>query len=717
MKNKKGKTELSKNGMRLYLANMSHELRTPMNAIMGLSDLLLKQSKNPEEKEYLLSMQTATKNLLMTVNNILDYESMVSGKISIEGAPFEVNALLQDIVSITKINLNDRRVRLIVNADPSIPSVLFGDSERIKQVLVHLLSNAEKFTKEGYIKLSVDYASVGEKARVLFAVEDTGIGMSQETVNRIFDAYEQADASFSRDEGGLGIGLNIAESLIDLLGGKLSVESEEGKGTKMSFELTLPVSNEIPASIVTSPETKRVAIYMKDAEEQKSLCKSLNRLGVPYYVLNNMGELFVEHDRQPFTHFFMDYEKYLQYKEVKEVRDLGITFVALVNYAKQIIKGSGDGYIRLPMWHKDISQILNRTADEDEVPTREILSAPAARILVVDDNDINLRVTEGLIRPFGIMVDTASSAEESIRLVTKTKYDLIFMDHMMPGTDGAEATRMIRGFDEPYYKSLPIIALSANAVEGAAELFKEAGMNDFLPKPVLAEDLEAMLWKWLPKEKTEKVAVEIKEEKTEDSLFGSFTHIDTQVGLAYTSGNIQMYKAIVRDFAASIKEKKQILNAFAQSEDIGRFTIEVHSVKSVAKTIGAIALSEKALELERLGHKRDVEAIREKMSSLNREFDFVTEDLKPFARAEELHIDRTPIEADKLKEKLRKIYYAADDFDYDGAKSEINDIGVYEYPKNLESLYMRMNDTIEDIDYKGTKDLAIEMMAMIGSKG
>lgn len=382
-----------------FLANMSHEIRTPMNAICGMTDMLLDEELSVQGKEYAGSIKSASSSLLSIINDILDFSKLESGKMAIVPEEYYISSLLHDLMNMMEIRVKGRPVKLEAKVQDSIPRKLYGDSGRIRQILINIMGNATKFTQEGTITLSVSWQPIDHRTgTLLFAVSDTGTGIKEEDLNKLFNAFEQVDIKKNKGIEGTGLGLSICKLLVEQMGGKILVESRYGKGSTFRFDIRQEVLDAAPCGYGTG--TQRV-----------------------------------------------------------EIKQFEVDF-----------------------------------------------RAPAARVMVVDDMKINLRVAAGILKKFDIVPDLVESGIDCVELIKKKKdYDLIFMDHMMPVVDGIEATGMIRAIHEEYTDKLPIVALSANAVKGMETEFKAGGMNDFIPKPIEVERLGQILQKWLPEEKIEKV--------------------------------------------------------------------------------------------------------------------------------------------------------------------------------------------------------------------
>ena len=368
-----------------FLANMSHEIRTPMNAIVGLSELAMKEEDEDKKKQYVSQINASANTMLVIINDILDFTKIEAGEMKIVTGDYDVKKMVREVVEVTSMGIGDKPVKMNLNINPGMPENLNGDSERIKQVLGNLISNAVKFTKEGSVTINVDYDDVDEENVMLrFRVADTGIGIMKQDYDMIFESFSQVDSRRNREAEGTGLGLAITQRLIQLMDGTIDVESEYGVG-------------------------------------------SVFKVGIPQKIAKAAAE-------------------------------------------KEPHKADGRLY------------------------------APHAKILVVDDNTVNLYVAKSLLEVYGITPACVPSGENAIKAAGRRQYDIILMDYMMPKMDGIEAAAIIRR-EYPAYQEVPIIAFTANAIEEARDVLLKEGMDDFLSKPLKGADLEAILRKWLPKDK------------------------------------------------------------------------------------------------------------------------------------------------------------------------------------------------------------------------
>ncbi|MCD7725639.1 MAG: ATP-binding protein [Clostridiales bacterium] len=388
--------EASNEAKSAFLANMSHEIRTPMNAICGMTDMLLDEELSDQGKEYAATIKSSGEGLLSIINDILDFSKIESGKMAIISEEYYFTSMIHDVMSMMEVRVKDKPVRLLAQIQDSVPSKLYGDIGRVKQILINIMGNATKFTHEGTITLKVVWQpETEEMGRLVFSIIDTGIGIKPENISRLFDAFEQVDTRKNKGIEGTGLGLSISKLLVERMGGRIQVESEYGKGSCFTFDILQKVIDGTPCE------------YSKKG------------------------------------------------RKVSPAKPFAVAF-----------------------------------------------TVPDARVLVVDDNKVNLRVASRLLKKFGIAPDLVDNGRDCVEMIRKNiRYDLIFMDHMMPEMDGIEAARLIRAIGAEYTDQLPIVALSANAVQGMEEEFLENGMNDFLPKPIELARLADILQRWLPPEK------------------------------------------------------------------------------------------------------------------------------------------------------------------------------------------------------------------------
>lgn len=481
-----------------FLANMSHEIRTPMNAILGMTEILLRECSDPSTAEKIGNIKTASLSMLAIINDILDFSKIESGKMRLAALPFHTASLLHDVSSIILAKIGAKPIRALWEIDPNLPSELVGDELRIKQILLNLLGNAVKFTRSGHVKLKITCIANGDQVVLRHEISDTGIGIKETDFDKLFDSFSRIDTKKNRSIEGTGLGLAISKRLIELMDGRIWVQSHYGEGATFTFDIKLHVKNKRPLENFRTQET-----------------------------VETWQTLF-----QP-------------------------TF-----------------------------------------------TASAASILIVDDTETNLEVAQGLMEPYQMRIDTAKSGRQAIDLLKQHRYDIVFMDHMMPEMDGMETTNLIRSFEDPYFKTLPIVALTANALIGMHRIFIQAGFNDFLPKPIDPPQLDAILKRWL-KHILPTCAAPCKNKETAQQIEG----VDYVLGLQRTGGNPATYKKILKIYLKDILNRLDTLLELSQT-DLNLFITHVHALKSASASIGAIEVSERAKQLEFAGKDRDLDSIR-----------------------------------------------------------------------------------------------------------
>jgi signal transduction histidine kinase/CheY-like chemotaxis protein len=620
-----------------FLANVSHEIRTPINTICGMSEVVLREHDPQKMHEEVFKIQTEGRNLMSVVGDILDFSELQTGKMDIVEENYNITSTINDIINMTLARRSEKNIELVVDCDANIPSGLIGDEKKIRRVIMNIMNNAIKFTSEGCVYLKISGRREEYGLNLCISVTDTGIGMNEESVERLFTSFSQVDTKRNRQEGGVGLGLAIAKAIVQKMGGVINVKSKLGKGTTVTVVIPQKISDERQIVEIQNKDSLNVIVLVdierfgmtevRDAYSD-SLNRMIEQLDLKCHVCRHLGELKRRTQRETFTHVFISLEEYNKNPEFFEKLTESVKVIVIMDRQNENpLKNKAFQIIYKPFFVLSVVAALNgkQVRSNAKAPVRqEHFIAPKAHILVVDDNVMNIEVIDGLLRPYQIKISTAYSGREALEKIENKCYDFVFMDHMMPEMDGVETLRRIRQKSGNYYQNVPIIALTANAIAGAREMFLKEGFADFLEKPVEVSVLERVLRRNLPEEKMEAVEgktpeqetseqtlpePETPEPKSEDTF--AIGDLNVQNGIRY-NGNQSNYLRILQLHVQQASAQQDKLQAAFDQKDWKNYTILIHALKSAMKGIGAEELSEHAKELEFAGKREDADFIQSK---------------------------------------------------------------------------------------------------------
>ncbi|MDR0821461.1 MAG: response regulator [Oscillospiraceae bacterium] len=608
----------------IFLAKMSHELRTPMNVITGMSEIILREKIPPTVKGYALDIKNAGNNLLAIINDVLDFTKIENGMMELHPSNYLFASLVSDTAAIINARLLGKSVLFALYTDPNIPEYLNGDPVRVRQILFNLLSNAEKYTNNGQISLSIEIDGIDEFRRrvgLKFTVLDSGKGIKKEDIPKLFSDFTQVDQINNKGIVGTGLGLSITRTFVRAMGGDIEVASDYGVGSTFTAKIFQNYTRKTPFAAVTNQVRHSALIYEPRRVYALNARRTILDLKVPCSLAFTDEEFAAEYAKGGYTHVLVCKEKFDEVKLHIEETDDGtdVKLLALTTYGEA--PPTGERSAELPLQSLAAANIFNdiktQTAhDKDELIVR--FNAPEAEILIVDDLHTNLMVAEGLMRPYGVKITTCDRGAKAVELAANKNYDIIFMDHMMPEMDGIETTNRIR--TTGYFR--PIVALTANALGGAEELFRTNGIDALLVKPIEVKKLDEILQKWLPTSKMHKVDPKrvydtgyVPEQESVAAEAEGVPHldgVDAVAGVRHAGGSVEFYRRVLDVFADDGLKAADSIEQALLIGDYENYTINVHGIKSTAANIGAMEISLLAKELESAGKNLKTAILGEK---------------------------------------------------------------------------------------------------------
>ena len=620
--------EKAENSKDDFVANVSHEIRTPINTICGMSEVVLNEDLPLNVKEKVQDIQRAGRNLMGVVSDILDFSELQSGEIELEEEAYNISSTINDVINMAMAYKSDKKIELIVDCDPNIPSELVGDEKKLRRIILKLMNNAIKFTETGCVTLNVGYRRESYGINLSVSIKDTGIGIREESLEKLFTSFNQVDASRKRQEGGLGLGLAISQALIQKMGGTITVKSKFGRGTTVRFVVPQKVLDETPIASLQEREKINAATYI-DMEQfeitqirdeySQMIINMAEKLKGKCQICRNQAELQRRSEKEDFTHIFTSIVEYRVDREFfDELAKNTNVIVVLEQKDEKEITNPRLLKIYKPFYILSIISALNGERDRNEGSSisQTKIETKDAHVLVVDDNSMNIRVVEEMLAVYKIKVSKATSGQEALEKITSMNYDFVFMDHMMPEMDGVECLHRIRQKSGTYYRRVPIIALTANAVAGTRERLLVEGFNDFLEKPIERSVLERVLKRTLPMDKIIEKNGKEEEIVSVEEKAGNWIEVLEEVGmdveraLLYCNGKDAYYKILQGYCLEGEKIEKQLEELF-EEQDWKNYTIVVHGLKSAMNSIGAVKISELAKLLEASGKAQNINYILE----------------------------------------------------------------------------------------------------------
>jgi signal transduction histidine kinase/CheY-like chemotaxis protein len=728
-----------------FLANMSHEIRTPMNAIMGMAHLAMKTDLTAKQYDYLKKVDISAKSLLRIINDILDFSKIEAGKLDMEAVDFQLEETLDNISTLVGIKTQEKGLELLFKTDPSVPRVLVGDPLRLGQILINLSNNAVKFTDSGEIVISIKLIKKEHTQVTLkFSVQDTGIGMTAEQAAKLFQPFMQADSSTTRKYGGTGLGLTISKRLAEMMGGKIWVESEQGRGSTFSFTANFGLGKE-KAKKQYKPTSElrgmKVLVVDDNATSRDILQKMLESFTFNVTVAasgpEGITEIETANTDKPFDLVIMDWqmpemngieasEKILNNASLtRKPKIILVTAYSREDVMKRASDIQLDGFLLKPVTQSLLFDVIveafgheieskqKRDRFESLIPEGFDV-VRGARILLVEDNEINQQVATELLEAEGFIMTVANNGQiavdKSLEASKNNPFDVVLMDLQMPIMDGYTATKKIR--EQLSAEDLPIIAMTADAMSGVQERTGRMGMNDYVSKPIDPAFWFRVLLKWikpgqrvLPQEyvKQQKVKEQDKRKHPLPHLPG----IDTKSGLARCGGNALTYKKLLIKFVDNQKETDQAIRNAINSNQMKDAVRLAHTLKGVSGNIGADELYKAAQKLEALLIDKDLDKTEKALDEVSEVLNKIVVELRSVLAVETYTDDKKEIDPESIVPLLSDLKGFLEEFNSE-AETVLDEVLAKVKGSKMEPELLDLQRTINSYDFEGAlKQLAV----------
>ena len=728
-----------------FMANISHEIRTPINTVCGMSEMILREDISDSVREDVFNIQAAGRNLLSTVSDVLDFSELENGKMNLLEEPYNLTSTINDVINMAIAQKGSKKLELIVDCDAKIPYTLVGDEQKLRRVILNFVNNAIKFTEAGCVTITISARKEDYGINLFVKVKDTGIGISPENIEKLFSSFNQVDTKRNRQEGGIGVGLAIAKKIVNKMDGFISVKSEIGKGSTFQFVVPQKVADERPMVTVKDVQKVNIIGYINSEKYEfaeirddymRSIQHMIEGLEVHYQGCRNLSEFKRRMEKEIYTHAFITIDEYREDEAYFNDISLQMIVVLLQNRDEAIEPGGDIKCIYKPYYVLSIAAVLNgdytlQRLDGTHLQDKKFI-APEACVLVVDDNLMNLKVVEGLLRPYKIKVFVATSGKECLSKVDNMRYDIVFMDHMMPEMDGVETAHKIRAKAGAYYQNVPIVALTANAIGGAREMFLEEGFQDYVAKPIEISHMERVLRKYIPKDKIIKLDNSMVEHPVQEvvSKVVSGEHIDRRRGMHYCGNNEEDYNEILQVYLTTGLQKIKEIRENYEKMDWKNYTILVHALKSTSIGIGAVTLGEMAKAQEAAGKTENLSYIHAHHEEMLQEYEEVLleiggDSIRRKLNAEYVVFFDEPEKEDVLKEELSEETYVfymkeladlLDTFEKETVEEKIKEMSEYSYHgTNLEETLQPISDYIAQFDFMTAAEVVAQLLEGGGS--